>query len=218
MIESWTTRTRRAPRCRLVLGLVVPAGLAGCGEVATLPDTAGTGPQPTLPPPKPTLIPTVDIAPAVGWPEGVAPEAAAGLAVNAFATGLEHPRWLYVLPNGDVLVAETNAPPRPKEGKGVRGWFMGRAMQRAGARVPSANRITLLRDADGDGVAELRTTFLKDLNSPFGMALVGEDFYVANTDAVCASRIGRTARRSMDPASGWQSCRRATATTTGRRT
>jgi glucose/arabinose dehydrogenase len=182
---SWLTRTRYAARCRrLVLGLVVPAVLAGCGEVATLPDTAGTGPQPTLPPPNPTLIPTVDIAPAIGWPEGVVPEAAAGLAVNAFATGLEHPRWLYVLPNGDVLVAETNAPPRPKEGKGVRGWFMGRAMQRAGARVPSANRITLLRDADGDGLAEVRTTFLKDLNSPFGMALVGEDFYVANTDAV----------------------------------
>jgi glucose/arabinose dehydrogenase len=160
------------------------AVLAGCGEVATLPSDAGTGPRPVLPPPNPTLIPTIEVAPAVGWPEGGVPDAPAGLVANAFASGLDHPRWLYVLPNGDVLVAETNAPPRPQEGQGLRGWFMARAMKRAGAAAPSANRITLLRDADGDGVAELRTTFLKDLNSPFGMALVGEDFYVANTDAV----------------------------------
>jgi glucose/arabinose dehydrogenase len=182
MAQSGTARAKRAGSCSCVVaGLIA---LAGCGEVATLPDDAGTGPQPTLPPPNPTLIPTIDIAPAVGWPEGVVPSAAAGLVANAFATGLEHPRWLYMLPNGDVLVAESNAPPRPKEGKGLRGWFMKRAMTRAGAAVPSANRITLLRDVDGDGVAELRTTFLQGLNSPFGMALVGEDFYVANTDAV----------------------------------
>jgi len=163
-------------------------GLAGCGETATLPDSAGIGPQPTLPPPNHTLIPTVNIAPATGWPDGVVPTAATGLAVNAFATGLDHPRWLHVLPNGDVLVAETNAPPRPEEGKGVRAWFMKRAMKRAGAGTPSANRITLLRDADGDGVAEVRTAFLENLNSPFGMALVGDDFYVANTDAVMRFR------------------------------
>ena len=94
--------------------------LAGCGETATLPETAGIGPRPTLPPPHPTLIPTVNIAPAKGWPAGATPVAAAGLAVNAYATGLDHPRWLYVLPNGDVLVAETNAPPRPDDGKGIR--------------------------------------------------------------------------------------------------
>jgi glucose/arabinose dehydrogenase len=164
--------------------MVVAVALAGCGEMARLPSEAGTGPHPTLPPPRRTLIPTIEIASAVGWPAGVLPAASAGLAANAFATGLQHPRWLYVLPNGDVLVAETNAPPRPEEGKGLRGWFMGRAMRRAGAAAPSANRITLLRDADGDGVAEVRTTFLKGLNSPFGMVLVGEDFYVANTDAV----------------------------------
>lgn len=108
--------------------------------------------------------------------------AATGTQVTAFADGLDHPRWLYVLPNGDVLVAETNAPPKPEDGKGIRGWVMGKAMKRAGAAVPSPNRITLLRDADHDGVAEMRSTFIEGLNSPFGMALVGKDFYVADTD------------------------------------
>ncbi|HEX9773578.1 MAG TPA: sorbosone dehydrogenase family protein [Steroidobacteraceae bacterium] len=159
-------------------------GLAGCGEVATLPDEAGTGPDPTLPAPNPTLIPTVNIAPATGWPDGATPTAASGPTVNVYATGLEHPRWLYVLANGDVLVAETNAPPRPEDGKGIKGSFMKRTMKRADAAVPSANRVTLLRDADGDGKAETRSVFLQGLNSPFGMALVGQDFYVANTDAV----------------------------------
>jgi glucose/arabinose dehydrogenase len=110
--------------------------------------------------------------------------AAAGLTVTAFAQALDHPRWLYVLPNGDVLVAETNAPPRPEQGKGLKGWFFKRFQKKAGGAVPSANRITLLRDADGDGVAETRSVFLRDLNSPFGMALVGNNLYVANSDAV----------------------------------
>jgi glucose/arabinose dehydrogenase len=104
--------------------------------------------------------------------------------VTAFATGLEHPRWVYVLPNGDVLVAETNAPERPDEGKGVKGRVMKMMQTKAGAAVPSPNRIILLRDVDGDGVAETRSTFLEGLNSPFGMALVGSTLYVANTDAV----------------------------------
>ncbi len=163
---------------------LVLLALAGCGEVATLPVTAGTGPRPTLPSPNPTLIPTVNIAPATGWPAGATPVAAPGLAVNAFATALDHPRWLYVLPNGDVLVAETNAPPKPEDGKGIKGWIMGLVMKRAGAATPSANRITLLRDADGDGVAETRSVFLSGLSSPFGMALVGSTLYVANTDAL----------------------------------
>jgi glucose/arabinose dehydrogenase len=158
--------------------------LASCGETATLPVTAGIGAHPTLPPPHPTLIPTVNIAPAAGWPPGGSPVAAPGLSVAAFAKGLNHPRWLYVLPNGDVLVAETNAPPKPEDGKGLRGWVMKQVMKRAGAGVPSANRIILLRDADGDGVAETRSVFLKGLNSPFGMTLVGRDLYVADTDAV----------------------------------
>ena len=158
--------------------------LAGCGDDASLPVAAGTGPNPQLPAPKSSLIPTVNIAPARGWPAGGTPTAAAGLKVAAFAEGLDHPRWLYVLPNGDVLVAETNSPPKPDDAKGIKGWAMKLVMGRAGAGVPSANRITLLRDADGDGVAETRSIFLEGLNSPFGMALVGENLFVANTDAV----------------------------------
>jgi glucose/arabinose dehydrogenase len=159
-------------------------GCSGCGETARLAVRQGMGPQPLLPEPRKSLIPTIDIAPAQGWAAGATPTAAPGLAVNAFASGLQHPRWLYVLPNGDVLVAETNAPAKPDDGKGIKGWFMKKAMTKAGAGVPSANRITLLRDADGDGVAETRSVFLHDLNSPFGMALVGNTFYVANSDAV----------------------------------
>ncbi|MDZ4861035.1 MAG: sorbosone dehydrogenase family protein [Candidatus Hydrogenedentes bacterium] len=158
--------------------------LASCSSTARFPVTAGTGPNPTLPPPDRAPIPTVNIAPAKGWPSGVLPAAAEGTAVNAFASGLDHPRWLHVLPNGDVLVAETNAPPKPDDMKGPKGWIMKKMMKRAGATVPSANRITLLRDADGDGVAETRTVFLEGLRSPFGMALVGNNFYVANSDAV----------------------------------
>ncbi len=161
----------------------VALALAACGETSKLPPEAGTGPIPELPGPKKTLIPTIDIAPAKGWPEGAKPTAAAGLDVRAFATGLAHPRWLYVLPNGDVLVAESNAPPKEEKG-GVKAWFIKKAMTKAGAGVPSANRITLLRDADGDGVAEQKHLFLQNLFSPFGMVLVGTDLYVANADAV----------------------------------
>jgi glucose/arabinose dehydrogenase len=169
----------------LVLVLAVTGLLlSACGEVATLPLSAGTGPQPRLPPPERTLIPTVNIAPAMGWSPGQAPTPAPNTQVNAFARDLDHPRWLYVLPNGDVLVAETNAPPKPDDAKGLKGWVMGRVMAKAGAAVPSANRITLLRDTDHDGVAEVRTVLLEQLNSPFGMALVGDDLYVANSDAV----------------------------------
>ena len=158
--------------------------LAGCGDLATLPESAGVGPQPVLPPPRPTLIPTVHIAPAKGWPTGATPMAAAGLGVNAYAADLDHPRWLYVLPNGDVLVAESNGPPRPDDGGGIKGWVTKLIMARAGGAVPSANRITLLHDTDGDGIADTRTVFLTGLNSPFGMALVGNDLYVANTDSI----------------------------------
>ncbi len=158
--------------------------LAGCGESAKLPESAGIGPSPQLPAPNQTMIPTVHIAPAKGWENGAKPVAADGMRVTAFADQLDHPRWIYVLPNGDVLVAESNAPPKPDDGKGIRGWVMKQVMKRAGAGTPSANRITLLRDTDGDGVADQRSVFLKDLHSPFGMVLVGNDFYVANTDAV----------------------------------
>ncbi|MEO5659028.1 MAG: sorbosone dehydrogenase family protein [Polaromonas sp.] len=173
--SQWGT----AASCLALLG-----GLAACGDTAMLAPTAGMGASPTLPQPKSSLIPTIKIAPATGWPDGVMPTPMAGLSVNALATGLDHPRWLYVLPNGDVLVAETNAPPKPDDGKGIKGWFMKKAMAKAGAGVPSSNRITLLRDADGDGKAETRTVFLENLHSPFGMVLVGNDLYVANSDAL----------------------------------
>ncbi|WP_394757682.1 PQQ-dependent sugar dehydrogenase [Rhodoferax sp.] len=152
--------------------------------MASLPVSAGTGPHPDLPSPRQSLIPTVNIAPAKGWPLGATPQAAAGTRVAVFASGLDHPRWLYVLPNGDVLVAETNAPPKPGDASGLKGWVMGLMMKWAGAGGPSANRITLLRDTDGDGVADLRSVLLEDMNSPFGMALVGNNLFVANTDAV----------------------------------
>ena len=158
--------------------------LAACGEDATLPVAAGTGPEPKLPPPNQTLIPTVNIAPAERWAEGEKPVPAEGLAVTEFAAGLEHPRWLYTLPNGDVLVAESNAPERPEDRSGIKGFIMTQVMKRAGAGVPSANRITLLRDEDGDGEAEFRSVLLEGLNSPFGMTLIGEQLYVANTDAL----------------------------------
>jgi hypothetical protein len=142
------------------------------------------GPHPTLPAPDGSLIPLVNVVTAKGWAPGQTPVAAEGTAVNAFATGLDHPRWLHVLPNGDVLVAETNAPPRPEDNKGIRGWFFKRYQKKAGGAVPSANRITLLRDADADGVAETRTVLLAGLTSPFGIALSGDVLYVANSDAV----------------------------------
>jgi glucose/arabinose dehydrogenase len=162
----------------------VAMGLAACNEQETAMAEQTYGAKPALPAPEKSLIPTVNVAKAVGWPAGGKPIAAAGMAVNAFATGLDHPRTLLVLPNGDVLVAETNAPSRPDEERGIKGWITKLVMSRAGADTQSANRITLLRDADGDGIAETRTVFLDSLNSPFGMALVGDDLYVANSDAI----------------------------------
>ena len=167
---------------RIAVLLALTTGLAGCAETALLEVSDGTGPSPRLPEPNKTLFPTLNIAPAVGWPEGARPAAAPGTRVEAFARGLDHPRWLYVLPNGDVLVAETNAPPRPQEKRGIRNWVQSKVMKKAGAAVPSPNRITLLRDADHDGVAETRVPFIEGLNSPFGMTLVGKNFYVAETD------------------------------------
>jgi glucose/arabinose dehydrogenase len=174
-------------RSAICAPLLVSLGAAGCAQAPEAPDE-GFGSRPTLPAPDPSFIPTVNIAPARGWSANEKPRAADGFTVGAFATGLDHPRWLLVLPNGDVLVAETNAPPRPDDRKGFKGWAMGLFMKRAGGGAPSADRITLLRDADGDGVAELRTAFLQGLHSPFGMALVGTDLYVANTDAVMRFR------------------------------
>ena len=172
-----------ALKAALLLGLV-SWSCAGCNETARLPAEADFGPHPTLPAPDPPLIPTVNIAPAKGWIGDATPVASSGTIVHAFADRLRHPRWLYVLPNGDVLVAETDAPHKPADRKGIKGMVMKEVMKRAGSGAPSANRITLLRDLDGLGVAVTRTTFLDGLNSPFGMVLVGDQLYVANTDAV----------------------------------
>ncbi len=157
--------------------------LSGCNGTADLPAEATYGSAPELTAPDPNgPIPVLNPAKAVGWPAGGAPKAPAGFTVSRFAEGLDHPRWLYRLPNGDVLVVESNSPPREK--KSLTDWVAADMMKKAGAGVPSANRITLLRDADGDGRAEVRTVFLKGLTSPFGVALVGGDLYVANTDAL----------------------------------
>ena len=174
------------PIIGLAVAVVAAAvGLSSC-ERATVSTQAGYGPTPALPAPNPGLIPTVRIVPAVGWPKGETPTAAAGLRVTEYAGGLDHPRWLHVLPNGDVLVAESNAPAKDEARFSLKGWVMGAVMARAGAGVRSADRISLLRDADGDGRAETRTVFLEDLHSPFGMALVGATLYVANTDGILA--------------------------------
>jgi glucose/arabinose dehydrogenase len=157
---------------------------ASCGGEAQVKVEDGMGPDPVLPEPDKSLIPVVHIAPATGWRNGARPIPAAGTQVVAFADELDHPRWLYVLPNGDVLVAESAAPPRPEDARGIKGFFMKRAMKQAGSAVPSANRITLLRDTDNDGIADRRSALLSNLNSPFGMTLVGDQLYVANTDAL----------------------------------
>jgi glucose/arabinose dehydrogenase len=170
-----------------VLALVIIVGGAivayiAWPDTATLPIAAVQGDRPDITAPRVQTIPTVKIADVVGWPAGTTPTAAAGLRVAAFAEGLDHPRWIYTLPNGDVLVAETNSPPRG--GGGIQGWVMGLLMGKAGAGVPSANRITLLRDTNGDGVADVRSAFMTGLNSPFGMALMDGQLYVANNDAL----------------------------------
>lgn len=165
------------------IALLLIVAASGCGESARLAVADGTGATPALPPPNETLIPTVNIAEAQGWPPGRRPTPMAGHTVNAFATGFDHPRWLYVLPNGDVLVAESNAPPEAGT-KGLVGRIRAYFFAKAGAGVPSADRISLVRDADRSGVAETRTVFLDGLASPFGMALVGSDLYVANSGSV----------------------------------
>lgn len=190
----------------VILGVGI-SSLYACGERATLPLEAGIGPHPQLPPPHAGLLPTINIAAAQGWTGSAGPIAAPGLAVTALARGLDHPRWLYVLPNGDVLVAELNAPDRPDDAKGIKGFIGKLVMDRAGAGVPSANRITLLRE-NPDGTAQ-KYAFLSGLTSPFGMVLVGSDLFVADTDAVLKfpyergqTAIGATAVKVLDLPAG----------------
>jgi glucose/arabinose dehydrogenase len=159
----------------------------GGAALAQVQTDVGYGPNPKLPPPDENLfMPTVKVSKAVGWPEGGKPKVADGLSVSLYAKGFDHPRWLYKLPNGDILVAESNAPPRDPsaESFSIMTWARRLIMGRVGAAVSSANRISLLRDADGDGVAETKTVFLENLFSPIGMALIGSDFYVGNANAL----------------------------------
>ena len=172
---------------RNIMLIFVALGLIGVWyitrpDVAQLPLDAVTGPTPQITAGREQIFPTIAVADVDRWKTGEAPVVAPGLVVERFAEGLDHPRNLYTLPNGDILVAETNSPPR-KMG-GVEGFVMKWLMGKAGADVPSANRITLLRDANGDGQAELKTPFLTGLNSPFGMVLIGEKLYVANTNGL----------------------------------
>jgi len=160
--------------------------VAACAGPARLPVEAGIGPNPQLPPPEHALIPSIEVAKAKGWPAGRTPIPAPGLRVAAFAQGLDHPRWLYVLPNGDVLVAETNGPGTDPGPPGIKGYFFKKFKEKAGSAVKSANRITLLRDANRDGVVDTRTVLLENLRSPFGMALVGNELFVANADSLVA--------------------------------
>jgi glucose/arabinose dehydrogenase len=186
MEEALKMLTHRPP-VLLLPGFVLTAlMLSACGESAKLKLDTSYGAEPALPEPVKTLIPTVKVAPAQPWQQGQMPTATHGTTVRAFAEGLDHPRWIHVLPNGDVLVAETNAPKRPLRDEllGIKGKVMGMVMKRAGAATASANRITLLRDTDGDGVAETRHVFLDNLNSPFGMALVEGELFIANSDAL----------------------------------
>ncbi|MGA2552020.1 MAG: sorbosone dehydrogenase family protein [Burkholderiaceae bacterium] len=163
---------------------LLAGALLGCGDRATLPESAGIGPQPVLPSPHRTLIPTINFARAIGWPANARPTPATGLAVSPYATGLDHPRWLYVLPNGDVLTAESNAPAAPADRQGIKEWISEQVERWIGTEKPSADRITLLRGMGPDALAQTRSVFLEGLHSPFGMALVGPYLYVANTDAV----------------------------------
>lgn len=159
--------------------------VAGCsGESKQLNLSREFGSAPELTEPAESVPPTMNPAKAVGWPEGGGPVPAPGMSVTAFAQGLEHPRWVLPLPNGDVLVAESDRPEGSLGIKGVTGWVASKVMNYAGADLESADRITLLRDTNGDGVANLRTAFLEDLHSPFGMTLVDDLLYIANADAI----------------------------------
>jgi glucose/arabinose dehydrogenase len=169
----------------IAVAAMLAAACASSGPAWAQSLPTGFGADPALPAPKRALFPTIKTYAPSPWANGASPKVAEGLDVQAFASGLDHPRWMHVLPNGDVLVAESNAPSdRPDDNKGFVGYFVKLAMKLVGAGVKSADRLTLLRDADGDGVAETKSVFLSGLKSPLGMALVNGRLYIANTDAV----------------------------------
>ena len=181
---------------RIACTLLATAALAACSPKGGDPRRQ-YGPNPYLPEPKQFLLPPMSVPRAIGWKAGEAPHAAAGLQVQALATGLMHPRIVYPLPNGDILVVESNGPGsvpyRPKD------YIQGPIKARGGAKAKGGNRITLLRDANGDGVPELRTVFIDHLHSPYGVALVGDTLYVANTDAILAFHYTPGATSIADP-------------------
>lgn len=161
--------------------------LAACGAESSRDVGDTQGPRPTIDPPRTTTLPTVNVATASGWPAGKMPAAAKGLAINQFAGGLNHPRWLLTLSNGDLLVAESDSPGTDKTGGAIKGKIQAMLMKKAGSGKGSPNRIMLLRDADGDGVAEAKSILLDhDLYSPFGMAVIGRELFVANANALLA--------------------------------
>lgn len=166
---------------RFVLGAVCASFLlAACNGEA--PHPPGYGPNPTLPAPQPQMIPTIKVPKAVGWPAGAAPIPAAGLAVTRYVEGLKHPRWVYLLPNGDVLVAQSGS--KPSKSGGIEGAVENNLMRRGGAFNPQGNDILLLRDANSDGVVDFKTVLISDLKQPMGMAQIGNHLYIANTDAL----------------------------------
>ncbi|TPI54494.1 MULTISPECIES: sorbosone dehydrogenase family protein [unclassified Mesorhizobium] len=175
---------RRAYGTGLAFLCFATLGTAGCSDDAADPSTQ-IGPNPNLPEIKQYLFPPMHLASVVGWKKDETPTVAQGLQIHALATGLQHPRSLYILPNGDVLVVESKAPPEPPA-KRPKDIVMGliESLVTSGGDTGPSNRITLLRDSNGDSVPDVRDVFLDHLNSPFGVALVGNDLYVANTDAI----------------------------------
>jgi len=160
------------------------SALLACQSISSNSDRMlGLGKNPILPEPSTSFIPTVNIAKASQWPDGVMPHVNDNFLINVYSKELIHPRWLYVLPNGDVLVAQSNKQPS-KKNKGLKDVISEHFMKQAGAGQESPDKITLLRDNNGDGVAELAVDFLNDLHSPFGMSLIGNNLYVANTNAI----------------------------------
>ncbi|WP_297693725.1 sorbosone dehydrogenase family protein [Phenylobacterium sp.] len=173
---------------RHLIAAAAVLALAGCQKAGSSDPLAGFGPNPPLPKPQTGILPQFDTPKAVGWPKGASPKPPPGFTVTRFAQGLDHPRWAYVLPNGDVLVSESaSTPPSPQDHTlhGPEAWLAKLVLKRVGAAsAPSGNRIVLLRDANGDGVAEVNDVFAQGLKRPFGMALIGDALYVANDDSV----------------------------------